>query len=220
MRFALWCFPIALLAQDPYVVAGDHYHLVFENAWARATRVTYAPHEKSAVHDHPPTPATVYVYVTDGGVMRFTHITGEHVAGLTTDRPPVKAGAIRFAHGAAETHSVEYLGDSPTEYVTIELRTEPLDRPTGDVRLPPVSLDASRSAFVTQFENAQVRIIRVMCAAGQNCPASEHPRDPAIAVTMTGTQRGDVQWSPAPAQGPLEQVRIELKTKPVSGGHN
>ncbi len=75
--------------------------------------------------------------------MRFRHVTGEHVAGIDIDRKPVQAGAIRFAHGAPETHSVEYLGDAPTEYVRTELRTEPLDRPVRDVRLPPVALDPS-----------------------------------------------------------------------------
>src|SRR6476469_2248697 len=103
-------------AQDPYRIAGDHYHLVFENPWVRATRVTYGPHETAPVHQHPPTPTTVYVYVTDGAGMRFRHVTGEHVAGVSIDRKPVQASAIRFAHGAPETHSVEYLGDIPTEY--------------------------------------------------------------------------------------------------------
>jgi len=42
---ALMCLSIAMMAQDPYRVAGDHYHLVFENPWVRATRVTYGPHE-------------------------------------------------------------------------------------------------------------------------------------------------------------------------------
>jgi len=56
----------------------------------------------------------------------------------------------------------------------------------------------------------------VMCAAGQACPASAHADDPAIVLTMTGANRGQAEWSPtAIAQGPVEQVRIELKTKPV-----
>jgi len=67
-----------------------------------------------------------------------------------------------------------------------------------------------------QFENGQVRILRVGCAAGQRCPDSEHPTDAAVTVTMSGPHRGEMQWSPAAAEGPLEQVRIELKTKPVT----
>lgn len=212
------CFLAVLLpAQDPYRVAGRHYHLVFQNEWARATRVTYGPHQGAPVHNHPPTPTTVYVYVTDGGAMRFHHVTGERVAGFTIERKPVQAGAIRFAHGAPETHTVEYLGDRPTEYARIELRTEPLDRPERDVRLPPVPLDPGKSTAQVQFENGQVRLIRVMCAAGKRCPESDHPQDPAVVVTMSGSARGRIQFSPPAAEGPVEQVRIELKTKPVRG---
>ena len=219
MRTIALCIWLAasLGAQDPYRVAGAHYHLVFQNEWARAARVTYGPHEKSPVHDHPPTPTTVYVYVTDGGVMRFSHDTGDRVAGVTFDRPAVKAGAIRFVQGAPETHSVEYLGDQRSEYARIELLTEPLDRPARDVRLPPAALDPAKSVAQVQFENGQVRIVRVMCAAGETCPRSLHPEDPAIVVTMTGVHRGQVEWRPEAAQGPVEQVRIELKTKPVAG---
>ena len=211
--------PLALMAQDPYVVAGDHYHLVFENQWVRASRVTYEPHGTSPIHDHPETPTTVYIYVTDGGVMRFRHYTGTHVAGVTIDRKPVQSGAIRFAKGAPETHSVEYLGDTPTEYVMLELRTEALDPPTTDVRLPPVAIDPAKPATEVQFENGQIRIVRVACAAGLPCPNSRHPADPAVVVIISGPHRGEVDWSPPPADGPLEQVRIELKSKPVNGAH-
>jgi hypothetical protein len=206
------CLAVAVYAQDPYRIATDHYHLEFENAWVRATRVTYGPHEQAPVHNHPPTPTTVYVYTTDGGVMRFHHVTGEHVAGFTFDRRAVKAGEIRFAHGAPETHSVEYLGDRPAEYVRIELRTEPRDRPVRDVRLAPVALDPAKSAAETQFENGQIRIVRMTCAAGETCPVAAVP---CVDVLLGGVHRGEVRWSPPPAEGPLELVRIELKTPPV-----
>ncbi len=97
-----------------------------------------------------------------------------------TYRPPVKAGTIRFAHAAPETHSVEYLGDIPTEYVRIELRTEPLDIPFRDVRIPPAALDPSKSTVRKEYENGQIRILRVVCAGGQKCPESENPDDPSI----------------------------------------
>jgi len=209
--------PVVLMAQDPYVVAGDHYHLVFENQWVRASRVTYGPHQSAVVHDHPGTPTAVYIYVTDGGEMRLRHFSEDHPGGMLIDRKPVQAGAIRFAKSAPERHSVDYLGDRPMEYVTLELRTEALDRPENDVRLPPVAMDPSKAAAQVQFENGQIRIVRVACASGQRCPQSEHPADPAVVVAMSGPHRGEVDWSPQrPADGPLEQVRIELKSKPVN----
>jgi hypothetical protein len=209
-----------LRAQDPYTVAPDHYHLLFENAWARVTRVTYQPHETAPVHEHPPTPTSVYIYVADGGEFRFNHVTGFKVPGYTITRPSVKAGAIRFAHSAPETHSVEYLGDTPTEYVRIELRTEALDTPIRDIRIPPAQTDATKSSARNEFENGQVRILRIVCADGQSCPASQNPQDPAIVTIMTGADKGLSRWLPAKSRlketGPLEEVRIELKTDPVA----
>jgi quercetin dioxygenase-like cupin family protein len=206
---------VILLSQDPFQVAGNHYHLVFENQWVRATRVTYGPHETAPVHSHPPNPVTVYVYVTDGGVMQFTHMTGFRKPGVVIDRPPVKAGAIRVSHGQPETHSVQYLGDEPTEYARIELRTDALDVPTRDVRLPPVAFDKP-SAAEKQFENGQIRIVRILCAAEQECPGSEHPDEPAVVVILSGPRRGEILWSPPKETGPMEQVRIELKSDPVA----
>jgi hypothetical protein len=206
-----------LLGQDPYQVAGDHYHLAFENQWVRATRVTYGPHETAPVHTHPSNPVTIYVYVTDAGVMQFHHETG-HIAGVTIDRKPVKAGGIRVAHGAPETHSVKYLGDEATEYARIELRTEPLDHPTRDVRLPPYTFDKG-TGMDQQFDNGQLRILRVRCEEGRQCPESEHAKDPAAVVVLAGARRGEILWSP-PAEslnGAMELVRIELKSSTVAG---
>lgn len=198
------------------MVAGDHFHLLFENAWARVSRATFGPHETAPVHEHPPTPTTVYIYVTDGGEFRFTHMTGFKFSGYVITRPAVKAGAIRFAHSAPETHSVEYLGDQPTEYVRIELRTEPLDIPVRDVRIPPAAMDPGKSAIRNEFENGQIRILRVVCAAGKKCPASRNPKDPAIVTMMSGPSKGTVIFSPKREKGPLEEVRVELKTAPVA----
>lgn len=212
----LACLAFAASAQDPFRTAGDHYRLLLENAWTRVARVTYGPHETAPVHDHPLTPTAIYIYVTDGGEFRFKHMTGLKVAGTVITRPAVKAGEIRFAHSAPETHSVEYLGDTATEYIRIELRTEALDLPIRNIRIPPPVMDPGKSAVLNEFENGQVRILRVVCAAGEKCPASKNPDDPAIVTVMTGPDRGVVRWSPKAEKGPLDEVRIELKTDPVA----
>jgi quercetin dioxygenase-like cupin family protein len=214
--FLLGCAAVCASAQDPYVVAGDHYRLLFENAWARVSRATYGPHDTAPVHEHPPTPTTVYIYLTDGGEFRFRHMTGFKVSGYVITRPAVKAGAIRFAHSAPETHSVEYLGDQPTEYIRIELRTDALDIPVRDVRIPPAAMDPAKAAIRNEFENGQIRILRVVCAAGKKCPESQNPKDPSIVTVMSGPEKGAVRFSPKREKGPLEEVRIELKTEPVA----
>jgi hypothetical protein len=132
----------------------------------------------------------------------------------TIDRKPVEAGGIRVAHGAPETHTVKYLGDTATEYARLELRTEPIDRPTRDARLPPYAFDKP-SGVANQFENGQLRVMRVLCQAEQLCPKGDHPDDPAIVVILSGSRRGEILWSPIAETGPMEQVRIELKSPPV-----
>ncbi len=211
---------LAVFAQnpnmDPFKVAPDHYKLLLDNAWVRVAQVTYGPHETAPVHDHSLTPTALYIYVTDGGPFRFKHITGMKVAGYTVTRPAVKAGAIRFSHSAPETHSVEYLGDAPTEYLRIELRTEAPQVLLHDVRIPPAAMDPATSAVRKEFENGQIRILRLVCAPGEKCPASEHPDDPSLVAIMSGPEKGSVRWSPAGQTGPLDEIRVELKTDPVA----
>src|SRR5690348_427713 len=128
---AVLCATICAFAQDPYTTAPDNYKLEFENDWVRVSRVIYRPGDKLPVHSHPVYP-TVYVYVTDGGPIIFGH---QEFA--TMQRRPVKAGQIRFNRGNKETHTTEYLGDAPSEYVRLELKTEPVDLPRRDIRIAP-----------------------------------------------------------------------------------
>jgi hypothetical protein len=178
--------------------------LEFENAWVRIVRVHYLPHEKTRAHDHPATP-TVYVYTTDGGRLRILHDETEK----PVIRPVVKAGAVRFNHGAAEHHQVEELDGVASEYIRVELKIEPLELPKDDIRRAPDDR--------TPYENAMIRILRVTCAAHSACPESDHPENPAAIV-----EGKKFRWLAAHAPSvmnstaaPVEQVRIELKSKPV-----
>ena len=172
--------------------------LEFDNSLVRIVRVRYRPHQKIAMHDHPAAP-TIFVYVTDGGRLRIGH-QGEEPA----IRPPVKAGAIRFQHAVAERHFVEELDGVASEYLCLELKTQPSDQPPADVRRAPDDR--------APFESSTLRILRVTCPAHGTCPASAHPEDPAIVVTGQ-----DFRWEPARASPPenpsgtaWEQVRVEI----------
>lgn len=195
MKRALLFFPLALVAQDPFKVAPDHYKLVFENPSVRVVRVIYGPHEKSPVHDHPANP-TVYVYVTDGGPLHISHEGGPMVT-----RPVVKAGQVRFNHGMAEHHFMENMAGEASEYVRVELKTRPADLPEKDVRLAP---DAA------PFENGQIRISHLDCS--QSCAA---PAYPAVDVPIGVAKPKWLKPGEAETGGPL--VRVELKTPPYSG---
>lgn len=97
-------------AQNAYETAPRNYRLEFENESVRISRAMFAPGDKLPVHDHPGNP-TVFVYMTDGGPIRFTHVK----PAFTAERRAVKEGAIRYHTGAKETHIVEYMGDAPSE---------------------------------------------------------------------------------------------------------
>ncbi len=191
---ALIFLAVPLAAQ---VVPSDAV-LEFDNPLVRIVRVRYKPHQKTAMHQHPAAP-TVFVYVTDGGRLRIGHEGEEPFI-----RPPVKAGAVRFQRAAAERHSVEELDGVSSEYLQLELKSQPPGEPATDFRLAPGDR--------TPYASSTLRIYRVTCAAHSDCPASPHPADPAVVVTGR-----DFRFEPAgtpvasnPSGSDWEQVRIEI----------
>ena len=197
------CSALLLLQQAPLFASSSDATIELENPWLRVVRVHYAPHEKTAVHEHPPAP-TIYVYVTDGGRLHIGH-EGEE----TVTRPPVKAGGIRYQKAVYEVHWVEEMDGVESQYIRLELKTKPVDLPQEDVRRQP--------ADSTPYESGMLRIMRVTCAAHSACPASAHPEDPAVVVYGK-----EWKWLPVGspavmnnADSAIEQVRVELKTPPA-----
>jgi hypothetical protein len=192
-----------LHSQDPYAIAPANYQLILDNDYVRISRARFQPGDKVPVHAHPGIP-TAYVYLDDGGPIRFSHKTPP----FTLVRPAVKAGSVRFNRNSqVETHEVEYLGNTPTEYLRIELKAVPAP-PHRDARL---KLDAD-----FPWEDAQVRISRVQGKL-------ERPAYPAVIVDVSGHS---AQWidpsnpgAPLPSSGAPEShsfVIVELKSDPTS----
>lgn len=158
---------IFLFAPAQGAEAPRAYRPEFENARVRVTRVRYAPREKIASHDHPANP-TVYVYLRDSGPVRYSH-TGEEQFTLT--RPAVRAGGFRLSRGANETHSVESLTDQPTEFLRVEFFGLDLNRQYFRGRFPPEPAAARRRvAQKVRYDDKNMRITRVTCAARRPCP--------------------------------------------------
>lgn len=216
-------------AQEATAVAPRSYRPEFENARVRVTRVRYGPREKIALHDHPANP-TIYVYLRDSGPVRFVH-TG--VEQLTLTRPAVRAGGFRLSHGAKETHSVESLTDQPTEYLRVEFKGLTVDRQVFRGRFPPEPRAARRrAAQQVRFEDKQVRVTHVTCAARRACAGLGGPGAASLLVALTpawlrsvgdGAEvtlgLGQTLWSEAGAappfanasDSPAEFLRIDLK---------
>ena len=224
---ALFLAQLLLLA--PAQEAPRAYRPEFENARVRVTRVRYAPREKIASHDHPANP-TVYVYLRDSGPVRFTH-TGEEQFTLT--RPAVKAGGFRLSRGAKETHAVESLTDLPTEYLRVEFKGLAVERQIFRGRFPPEPRAArTRLAQKIRYEDQQVRITRVTCAARRTCAGLSAGEAASLLVALTPATLksdgagaevtlalGQTMWVEAGAAPPFanasdrpaEFLRIDLK---------
>ena len=197
-------FFVVLLCSAIYAASsGSDAVIELENPFLRVVRVHYNPHEKTAEHDHPPTP-TVYIYVTDGGRLKISHDDEPAVI-----RPVVKAGGIRFQKGVFERHAVEELDGVESQYIRLELKTQPVELPEKDVR--------RAATDRTPYESGMLRILRVTCAPHSTCAASEHPENPAVVVY--GTKYAWLEPNAKPVKNtsgePMEQVRVELKTAPL-----
>jgi len=118
MRSKLFCACVVVcassigsLAQDPTKVEPKHYKLDFENDRVQVVAVHYAPHEHSALHEHP---GGVVVILTEAH-LRFTDENGK------TREIFSKPGEARWY--PPFKHRVENLGDTPYDAVYIGLKS-------------------------------------------------------------------------------------------------
>jgi quercetin dioxygenase-like cupin family protein len=111
LTLAVWA-TTAMSAQAQGAVQADpkHYKVEFENEQVRVLRVTYAPGEKSVMHQHP---ANVAVFLTDGRG-KFTAPDGR------SEEVPFKAGGTIWDPGS--THLPENIGEKPFEVILVELK--------------------------------------------------------------------------------------------------
>jgi len=174
--------PAVVHAQDPLKAYPNNYSLLFDNPQVRVLRCHYGPHEKVGVHNHSDYP-TVYVYISDAGPVRFSHI--EEKAFVMT-RPPVKAGSFRVSPGRPERHTVENLSDLPSDYLRIELKQIPLhgtlSPKRGEAPASPTSFDRSGSTSV--FNDPELAIDRVICLPGATCQL-DSSASPSLLVSLS-----------------------------------
>jgi hypothetical protein len=180
---------------DPLECLPSNYQLAFENEWVRVVHVRYGPREKLPVHNHSGR-ATVYVYLTDSGPVRFSHIENPP---FTLIRPPLKAGSFRVSPGRIETHEVENLGDVPSEFLRVELKQIPLGQAKLFAR-GPAPADLSSSGLTKQYVRPQLVIERIVAASGKAVELDD-PAIPSLVVAFSDARlpakslhRGEVYW--------------------------
>lgn len=111
LMLALQLLPVApVAAQDAVAADPKHYKVEFENDDVRVLRITYGPHEKSVMHEHP---ENVAVFLTDGDG-QFTLPDGKTIGWHS------KAGTVQSDAGGK--HLPENLGDQRFELILVELK--------------------------------------------------------------------------------------------------
>jgi len=224
------------LAQDPVKVAPQAYKLDFENDWVKVLRVHYAAKEKIPEHDHPAT-AAAFVYLNDGDPVIFRHV-GLSYGAIT--RPATKARGFRLWYAVKETHEVENTGDTPSDFVRIEFKTEPVNARSLRGKFQPEEYPASENFQKVQFENEQIRATRLAVAPRKKLTVSTGANEPALLVALTPAsfkfkkgkarptklllEAGKTGWVEQGAavefentsDAPAEMLRFDLKTKPLS----
>ena len=136
---ALVCLATSFaLGQDPTKVEPKHYKLDFENEQVRVVSVTYGPHEKSGLHDHP---GGVSVSITEAH-LRFTDENGK------TREVFSKAGEARWY--PPFKHRVENLGDTTYHGVYVELRNKGASRSNGSSDST-TAMDEETKKIVAQY---------------------------------------------------------------------
>jgi len=189
---------VMLSGQTPSTKLPPNYKTTLDNPDMIVMKVHYGPHEFVPMHDHPAYP-TVYVYLNDSGEVEIKH---EGPNGVLR-RPPTHTGAFRVAPGAKERHSVTNLGDTPSDFLRIELKRIPADDLKkvfrGDAPAQPVA-----PGMRAGFQDPAIRIERTVCPATATCalpPAGARSLLVAVHAThleMNGADHplgaGDVIW--------------------------
>jgi len=228
---------ITVAAQNPLKVSPASYRLVFENDWVKVVRVRYGPRQVIAPHDHTAR-AAAYVYLNDGGPIVFRH---EGLPYGAVTRPATRAGSFRVYRGLKEVHSVENPTDIPSEFLRVELKTEPIDEGSLKGKFHREDHPLDENLQRVQFENAQIKITRLVVASSQPLEHAPTPGGPALLVALTessielgppgdrGLQKrlqagetgwmgaGDRAWIRGGAERAAELLVFDFKTKPV--GH-
>ncbi|HKQ08227.1 MAG TPA: cupin domain-containing protein [Blastocatellia bacterium] len=226
-------FTANALAQEATQTAPWAYKLQFENEWVRVIRVHYEPHEKLPPHAHTKWPC-VYVYLNDSGPVIFRHKDWEHPE-LT--RPATKAGSFRISPTAAvnEVHEVNNPNDTPSDFLRVEFKTEPIGRTALQGRYYREPSPAGENYCKVQFENEQLRVTRLICAPHKRLEVATSASAPALLVSLSvarlrtksganQTTLGQNMWLAGGQRerfenlgdAPMEWLRFDLKTTPVT----
>src|SRR5262249_17239940 len=119
--------------------------------------------------------------------LQFRHKDWEHPE-LT--RPATKSGSFRLSPTTAvnEVHEVENPNDTPSDFLRVEFKTEPVGRKSLSGRFYREEYPAGENFQKAQFENEQIRVTRLVCAPHKSLEVSAGASEPALLVSLNAVQ--------------------------------
>jgi uncharacterized RmlC-like cupin family protein len=133
-----------------------------DNDQVRVVKVTDQPHGKGSLHEHKLNRVMVYL---QAGRQDITPQGGKKVTSEW------KAGEVKWSP-ASGMHTSEITSDKPVTIVELEIKKAGDPSKTVNTALDPLKVDPKD--YKLEFENSQVRVVRVRMAAGRKVPLHEH----------------------------------------------
>ena len=172
---------------------------LLENDDVKVTRALEKAHVKGSFREHKTNRVMVYL---QPGRQRFEYQDG---------RPPVvfdwKANQVVWSVPEG-MHSPEVVSDEPFNIVELELKKPGAGKAASASR---DALKVDRKHYKLEFENDQVRVLRVNLAAHESTPVVEQLRN-SVAIFLTdqnsggARKAGDAVWQTS-STGKLENAR-------------
>lgn len=178
-----------------------------ENEYVRVLDVTAAPHQKTRLHQHAMNRVMVYL---DAGSQRIEY-PGHPAADIHW-----KAGQPLWSP-AAGMHTAEIDSVKPVRIIEIELKKPAGPGPVFPA-LDPVKIDPKH--YGVEFENDQVRVIRVKIGPGETTLPHEHKLNRLVVflTNWNSHKAGEVIWGAAAKHMKktagaerFEAIMVELK---------
>ena len=135
---------------------------LFENDQVKVVRALEKPHVQGKAHEHKMNRVMVYL---QSGKQRF-----EYQDGRKAEIFDWKAGQVKWSPSNG-THAPEVVTDLPFNIVEVELKAG-TTKPLPQVALDPLKIDPKH--YKLEFENDQVRVLRVTIPGHQSAPMHEH----------------------------------------------
>ena len=185
---------LLLLAATPLFSQGRKPDL--ENDQVRVLVVTEQPHVKTSLHKHDVNRVMIYL---NAGKQEFV-IDGKK------SEVVYKAGEAKWSP-AGGMHTAELMSGEPMKIVEVEIKKPGDPAKAINTPLDPVKID--KQDYHVEFENNQVRVVRVKMAAHRKVPEHEHQLESRRSVCERPGWHDDHAGRPD-HQGAAQTRRSEL----------